>query len=404
MAFRISSNGGVRNIKMVSANQGDAALNGATLTRQDIVELLRGLKLKFTINIDVNIEDLLDQQTVQVQVSQDAAAPETKLDPPQTIQAANKSRPNLVRPPQQQYNHTVFEKTTPSSQSEDKSFEANNQAKQSVPQDAAAILLDEICNSSPPKVRFALDSTSNELKTETKVKLEAAPQLATNFVPSQCLKPAAKVTHQNTPVVLEQASKNEQASATKILDRVMAKPLSVLKQPKPTYSISDMKKGRLIIDSISDTCVLGQDPKDPHIFYIPFSRDILSKLDQMIKSQSQSLETGSPATDVMKGSVLFAKSCEDDHWYRCSVLDVKDDGVLVDYFDYVINETVPLKNLRDVKEDLKDIASLPIAATKIRIKNEDSAHCQKILQGEIGKLWIESFSDNDNVYYATALP
>lgn len=173
-----------------------------------------------------------------------------------------------------------------------------------------------------------------------------------------------------------------------------------------TFSASGkLVKGTLKIGSTMRTCPVGVSgtPANP-IPFISYDNERLAQITSTISQISMDIEALEPVCKVDVGDIVFAKSMDDNSWYRSIVERVSQQNLEVYFFDWGLFESIDLKRVKRLAVLDLGLSKNPACAVKIKILNAPGPLVDKFLECDSSfYIKVESYNDFDETYSISIL-
>lgn len=177
-------------------------------------------------------------------------------------------------------------------------------------------------------------------------------------------------------------------------EKIIMPPQVVVKKPTPKKWICKVASGSLKVGATMKTmCIsVDQDAKEP-TGYVPFDDKELAELTAVICDMARNIEDLPIPMYVEVDNVVFAKSKEDNQWYRACVESVDGDNVTIYFFDWGLREQLKVNRVRLLKHAELDPSKSPACAIRVTF----AANTPSEILDEIFK--CEGFFDMKVEYY-----
>lgn len=344
MPFIIKSNNGKRSYQMVtntSKNDADVKL------RDTIIDALKGLTFKF----EVKITDVLTPEQ---------NGPEEKLS------SSDRKQQNGFSMKQEQTN----------------------------------------CNEKPESVEAAITRPKTTYQRDELLALNQQPISAlverafTDTAQVKCVKvdesksDAPKwANSRDKPELI----KNSSATTTQTESTVNKKSLPVVKPKYPRGSMSIGTEMRTVCVAVSDSI--------PPVAHIAYDSEEIANITNSIMDISSEIELEPEVSTVHVGDIVFAKSTEDNEWYRAIVEAIKEQVYIkVHYLDWGLSETLSSKRIRRLNRPELGLSQHPACAVRIMFSNEDHPKFEEVLSCQVEfNMKVVSYDESTQIYKCTII-
>lgn len=154
-------------------------------------------------------------------------------------------------------------------------------------------------------------------------------------------------------------------------------------------------------------CITVNDDEQSTIkAYISYSEDILIEISNFLFSNANILDREHPPTIIRVGDQLYAKSVDDNLWYRAIVEEIEDVNNLFTVYliDWGTRNKLTSDRLRVLKPIVMSPYFLPGCAIGIRFSDEPGQDILNFLKGEEHyRLRIESMENDGRTMVVTVL-
>lgn len=316
-------------------------------TREDIIEALKGLTFRFEVKIvDIVPPGSHDNPTPPVPEKGDETGPKQisfgKLAPKE------QQRPTLT----------------------------NSNVSPVEIQEASTVRVPDIPRevSEPPK------NLSRPSEDFTAPKLEKVlTEIPSEEPPKEEVKPAPRVT-------LDSPIKN-----------VQEKPKV---QAKPPLIRGAMKIGT----TVTTFCISVDDKTSPPVSFVTYDNEKLLEITKSIQDVSLDIETQPEVSSIEVGDIVFAKSQDDNAWYRAIIEAVEDEKVRVYFFDWGLRETLSYKRVRRLTQPSLGLSQFPACALKVKFSNEPGPLLNEALKCESEfQMKVDSYDEASETYTGTII-
>lgn len=156
--------------------------------------------------------------------------------------------------------------------------------------------------------------------------------------------------------------------------------------------------------TVLKTLCLQVDKQDSKMVYITHNQDDLMRLcDAMLESQDL-IEGLCPVTSVMAGDFVFAKSTDDDQWYRATVQKSNPSGVSVYFYDWGLYDDLEMNRIRKFTVPSLNLDKYPACALRLQIVETNFDLFEKFCSGEeVYDVKIIAYKETDKAYIAKIL-
>lgn len=431
MPFLIKSTGGQRTCQLITNKAHDVA------TRDDIIEALRGLTFKF----EIKIKDILpaeaeesDQVDVEAQVETNGTNLATKIDhvvrshigkaiKEEVAQSAPRScevSKSSVAPAHKIVPKSIEKLVIPT---ESATIEREqpvqghkfipSAVEQHVLQTQAAIHSDQPAQGQ----RFAPSAVEQPVPQTQAALQREQPVQGHRFIPSAVEKHVLQTQaaiQRDIPVqvkVEEPKRFDEKIEAapitrepitntTSVAEKAALKPISQpnAQQTKPTLIRAELKVG----STIQTPCVCLEDDNPPALCFVSFDGATLSDLTNKIANIAGNIDVQPEVNSVEIGDIMFAKSREDDAWYRAVVESICGSEVGVYYFDWGMRESLDIKRIRRLTQHDLGLSKVPACAVKARISNNPGPLLEEFLKSDYEFIVnVDGYDDMESCYRCT---
>lgn len=337
MPILIKSSDGQRTCKMVSQN---------TAIRDDIIEALKGLTFKFEVKIvDVESKDT-KTTTMNTTINTSVCKGSTQINSPSFTATATVDR--TERPfnsvPSQETNQNPTPATRAKMDFPDNGFNNGRSSGLNNQLDQKPTVFDG------PKF--------SGFGNRTEIVANSRPQQQQQQQPSQVFTAAPAETQPTS------MTGNATMKPSMIPD-VLTKKLGMLEKPKKPKVI----RGEL--QKLQKTCCITVEKCDyPAVAYITYSNTSLLKITELISEASCDIEAQPEVRSVEVGDIVFAKSQEDNSWYRSMIMSINGNVITVDFFDWGLTENLELDRIRRMSIGQLGLSNFPACAVKVRFENQ----------------------------------
>jgi hypothetical protein len=415
MSFVIRSSNGQRSLTKVTNK--DQQQNRTAAMQADLIEALRGLTIKF----EIKIADIVQTPTGQNQATPDQAATTDSVAAAAAAAGqatfANRAgdilselKTKLVSEQQQQH-HQQQATASNGHRHSAESVREHQQYQQPAPVKAEPPPpVTEERPAQPPAGPSPTTSTIRPSTSGIRPVInrqrppdadDSAPIKNEEVVVREPPKHAAP-SAQPEVVAPKQEPKSEPLEP-KTLDKPASAPLRISKSVPPASTT--LVKGSLKIGSTLRTCCIwADDSKTPPVPYISYDSNRLTEITSMITDMAMSIESQQLVNSIDVGDIVFAKSKDDNAWYRAIVESVGVEDCTVYLFDWGLTETLDLTRIRRLAVLELGLSKQPAVALKIKINNEPGALVDRFLECEtLFDIRVDSYDDFDETYSITIL-
>lgn len=226
--------------------------------------------------------------------------------------------------------------------------------------------------------------------------IEQSKQVEEPLAPQKINLAEQTVVHQKTSVadptlVPQQVKRTEQPEA--------------YHQPKPTTvrKVPKIIKGDIPLGSTLDRCCLAIDGEaDPLLAYIAYDDAQLIEVNELILDHTDEIERLPATGSLSVGDIVFAKSNDDDQWYRSSIESINGNQVDIFFFDWGLRETLDTSRIKYLQIAGLGLAKRPACALKVQFSNPDKSIIDELLT-VAHKMRVESYDDESETYLITVL-
>lgn len=167
---------------------------------------------------------------------------------------------------------------------------------------------------------------------------------------------------------------------------------------KPIVSNSNPKLAYEIGSEIRACCVSFIDNSVPPTAYISRGVTTAGDLTYKISQLMDQLNAMAPIANVSTNQLVFAKSNEDNQWYRAVVQAKFGETVVVEFIDWGMTEALKLDRLRELKDEDLSLEAIPACAVKVILKFSNDwvnefGQCESFF-----KAVVLDYDEKDNAY------
>jgi len=152
-------------------------------------------------------------------------------------------------------------------------------------------------------------------------------------------------------------------------------------------------------------CMTVVSPEYPAVAYVAYDSKRLLEVTDLLTEAAEELEAQSALKSVSVGDIVFAKSMEDNTWYRSMVTKViSTDCVEVDFFDWGLREELELSRLRRMNDVNLGFSSHPACAVKVKFTNQPGLLLDEVLKSESEfNIQVNSYDAKEEIHSVTIL-
>lgn len=115
-------------------------------------------------------------------------------------------------------------------------------------------------------------------------------------------------------------------------------------------------------------CVAIEDGTNPPVVFSCLGTDQLTTIGETIKAKAHEIENSPAPSSVKVEQQVFAKSNDDNNWYRAIVQAFANDQVDVFFFDWGLKETLCIDRIRPLNMCELTLSQVPACAHKMTVK------------------------------------
>lgn len=386
MPFLIKSSGGQRTCKLMTNK------NQSSATRQDIIDALKGLTFKFEVKIADVVPSSVDEENGSPPVDQREDQGSTSQQEVKKFTLSGDAKVHIdgldkVRPPVVKEEKKLSDFIDPSKELKDAMMDLNPRPK-SIPQEIQGA---EEVKALLPEKKQEPEVNSTEVKVIVAEKQFEAPKRPM-FTPSQVIERKVELK-ENKPI-------SEKAQVLPPKTETSEPAMKVEVVSKAPFARGCFKVGSSVI-----TCCLSVDETTSvPTAYVTYNNEKLLGITKLILDKAEKIDE-EPEMDVLKqGDIIFARSQDDESWYRAVIEKVGRTSVSVYFFDWGLRETLSAKRIRNLTDPELGLAQYPACALKVQFANESGPLLDEAFKCEQEfKMKVDSYDDVDEVYTATII-
>jgi len=174
---------------------------------------------------------------------------------------------------------------------------------------------------------------------------------------------------------------------------------------KPLASKSGLIRGDLKIGSVLRTyCIAVDDRSEPPTAYISYDDKKLMKIAELISDIADDIESQPKVSSVNVGDIVFAKSQDDNLWYRSCVEKVDGENINIVFFDWGLREQLKNDRIRHLMTPDLGLSKYPACALKLTFTNTSKSLLDEVFKCESEfKMRVDSYDENNESYVVTIL-
>lgn len=178
---------------------------------------------------------------------------------------------------------------------------------------------------------------------------------------------------------------------------------TIVKKPlpgKPKYP-----RGLLTIGSEMRTVCVAVDESEPPVAHIAYNSEEIANITNTIMDISAEIEAEPEVSTVHVGDIVFAKSTEDNEWYRAVVEGIKEQVYIqVHYLDWGLGETLSSKRIRRLNRPELGLSKHPACAVRIMFTNETHPKFDEVLSCQVEyDMKVVSYDEAAQIYKCTII-
>lgn len=174
------------------------------------------------------------------------------------------------------------------------------------------------------------------------------------------------------------------------------------KSPKRTIKCP---AGEVEVGSIVESCCVSVEERGPITFaYIASDKEKMTNCSQKLINVEGDIENSPEMSCIKPGDLVFAKSRDDEAWYRAIVEGIDNEMVNVYFYDWGLREALTPDRIRSLMIPELTLNKLPACGVKLIMNekypqlNEDFLKCTSLFN-----LKIDSYDKENEAYVATVL-
>lgn len=213
--------------------------------------------------------------------------------------------------------------------------------------------------------------------------------------PRKTVEPATPVEHSPS------AAPPAPVESKKPLEPEMpAKPKKLVESQATSSKPRVLNCGKIAIGSTLETCCISVDETGSQIFaYIAYDDEKLMKIVESISKISDVIEDLSEVKSLNVNDIVFAKSTDDNQWYRSLVEEVTGDKVKIFFFDWGLRESTTLSRIRLLDDPNLGLSNFPACAVKIKFNDISKTLLDQVLKCDTAhRMKVESYDSSNGAY------
>lgn len=228
-----------------------------------------------------------------------------------------------------------------------------------------------------------------------------APALARASAPAQASVRAPTPLQAPEPSATPAPSRAPEPASTPRVPEPAPTPRAPESPPAPAPIVRAPMTGSLRIGTQMRTiCVAVDETVTPTIAYIAYDSQEIANITNAITDISSEIESDPEVTSVHVGDIVFAKSIEDNNWYRAIIEEIKEQVYIkVHYFDWGLGETLSIKRIRRLNRLELGLSKHPACAVRVRFVNETDQKLDDVLSCQVEfDMIVVSYDEATQIY------
>lgn len=347
-------------------------------TEKSIIEALKGL----TFKIEIKITDIVGADRSSAATETPATAPTAAQ--PRVVTPAHVSGASRVST---KINTTLYDQAlvaTPAP--EPGNLSATGSARSTLPKAPElaqqASTPDSVVVERPEPVVPQVPNPNVHPASSTEEPIKARP------TPSQPAAIASTKAIEKPPIVAPKQSAPNNAQQ-----------VDVKQAQKPRYPTGSVKIGT----QMRTICIAVDETVNPAVAYIAYDSQEIANITNAITDISDEIESDPEVSSLHVGDIVFAKSIEDNNWYRAIIEEIKEQVYIkVHYFDWGLGETLSIKRIRRLNRLELGLSKHPACAVKVQFTNATEQKLNDVLSCQVEfDIKVMSYDEASQVYSCT---